>query len=98
MWMSQHLHDLHLPKDLLQVVVVQLRLVHDFDRHLRRGQRQREDGFENFTTNLEPGENMKERGSPRRVAGKSFRIPKKKEVSFASDLNGLKDWCTTDKR
>lgn len=34
-WMSQHLHDLHLPEDLLQIVVVQLRLVHDFNRHLR---------------------------------------------------------------
>lgn len=33
-WMPQHLHDLHLPEDLLQIVVIQLRLVHDFNRHL----------------------------------------------------------------
>lgn len=32
---SQHLHDLHLPEYLLQVVVIQLRLIHDFNRHLR---------------------------------------------------------------
>lgn len=34
-WMSQHLHDLHLPEDLLQIVIVQLRLVHNFNGHLR---------------------------------------------------------------
>lgn len=38
---SQHFHDLHLPEDLLQIVVIQLRLVHDFNRHLRHGERQR---------------------------------------------------------
>lgn len=32
----QHLHDLHLPEDLLQVFIVQLGLVHYFDGHLNR--------------------------------------------------------------
>lgn len=40
--MSQHFHDLHLPEDLLQIVVIQLRLVHDFNRHLRHVKRERD--------------------------------------------------------
>lgn len=32
--MLQQLHDLHLSEDLFQVLVVQLSLVHYFDRHL----------------------------------------------------------------
>lgn len=39
-WMSQHLHDLHLSEDLLQVVIVQLRLVHYFNGHLRQKERE----------------------------------------------------------
>lgn len=31
---SQHLHDLDLPEDLLQVLIIKLGLVHNFYRHL----------------------------------------------------------------
>lgn len=34
----QQLHDLHLPEDLFQVVVIQLGLVHDLYSHLERRQ------------------------------------------------------------
>lgn len=33
-WMLQQLHDLHLSEDLLQVLIVQLSLIHYLYRHL----------------------------------------------------------------